>query len=292
MKTIVDCERRPKKGFFAFRDALAPVLPSLRAPRRFWWDDETFEAELWASNDLPEAQSGLTLHAELRQGDAVLATLKETLPELPACEALGVGKLRFPLPGVEDRSAYSICIQIVDAEQNLLGQSEARFDVFVRDGQLPRWDAPAELSEALLERARSGETVICGPLPKGKYSFEGLEFEIAGIGMGELIFCSRATGHPLVEGFAPNDFRLWFDETVGYASDFADSVIVGEGWQPILMAGRGGFGEAWQPTPVVAEKNIGKGRLILCQLKLEGRIAKNPPAALFVERLLHVSAKA
>jgi hypothetical protein len=88
-----------------------------------------------------------------------------------------------------------------------------------------------------------------------------------------------------VEGFKPNNFRLWFDPAHGYAATFADSVIVGEGWTPVLLAGRGGFGTPWSPTPVVAEKQIGKGALILCQLDLHSRIDANPSAALFAQRL-------
>jgi hypothetical protein len=287
MKTIVDCERQPKKGFFVFRDALAPVLPSLRAPRRFWWDDETFEAEIWVSNDRREVQTSLELRAEIRLWDSLLASLAEPLPALPACESLGVGKLAFPLPHVDERAAFEVRVQIVDTKEALVGQSTFSFDAFSRTGSLPEWDVETELTEAMIERARSGETVICGPLATGSYQVAGDSFEVAAIGMGELTFCSRATGHPLVEGFQENDFRLWFDERVGYASPFADSVIIGDGWKPLLLAGHGGFGQTWKPAPVVGEKQIGQGRLIICQLQFEGRIAKNAPAALFAERLIN-----
>lgn len=287
MKTIVDCERRPKKGFFAFRDALAPVLPTLRAPRRFWWADERFEAELWVSNDRPEAKGGLQLRAELRNGGEVLAALIEDLPELPSCDAQGVGQLSFDLPKTEKRTACSVCIQVVTCDGDLIGQSSFDFDVFASVSSLPRWSVPSELTEGMVERAQAGATVLCSGLEEGDYNVGGVKFSISPIGMGSLIFCSRATGHSLVDGFEPNDFRLWYDETVGYASDFADNVIIGEGWEPILNAGRGHFGEAWSSRPVVAEKKVGKGRIILCQLNLNGRITKNPPAAIFAQSLMN-----
>jgi len=285
MKTIVDCERKPKKAFFAFRDALSPVLPSLRAPRRFWWCDETFEAELFIANDRAEPLDEAKFCAEFKCGDFVCATLRKQLTVVAAADSQGMGRVSFALPEIEDRAACSVCIQVLDAGGLLLGQSHFEFDVFARRGELPKWSIPSELTEAMVERAKAGETVLCGPLAPGSYEVAGETFEIAPIGMGELTFCSRATGHLLVEGFQPNDFRLWYDDAVGYSSTFADSVIVGGGWEPILLAGRGGFGEAWVPTPVVAEKRVGKGRLIICQLKLEGRIALNPPAAIFADRL-------
>jgi hypothetical protein len=287
MKTIVDCERRPKKAFFAFRDALAPVLPSLRAPRRFWWSDESFEAELWISNDWKNEQTGLRLLAELRQNDEVIATLSEPLPALPACDATGIGTVTLPLPDTDSRTACRLRLQVCDANGDLLGQSDFEFDVFARTGDLPDWQPLPELTEEVLKQVRSGKTVVCGPLAQDTYRFTDLEFEIAPINMGELIFCSRATGHPLVEGFNENDFRLWFDDASGYAAPFADSVIVGEGWQPVLMSGHGtGWGAPFLPAPTVAEKKIGSGRLIVCQLHLENRLAKNPPAAIFARCLL------
>lgn len=291
MKTIVDCERRPKKGFFTFRDALAPVLPSLRAPRRFWWTGESFEAELWISNDLPAEQTDLQLQAELRQGANRIAVLSEPLLPLPAWDAQGVGRITLPLPDTDTRTACTLLLQVCDKNGDLLGQSTYAFDVFARTGDLPDWKPRPELTEDMLEQVRAGKTVVCGPLPQGIYRFGDIEFEIAPINMGNLIFCSRATGHPLVEGFESNDFRLWFDNSTGYASPFADSVIAGLDWEPILLSGHGaGFGKQRTPAPVAAEKKIGNGRLIVCQLHLENRLAKNPPATIFARRLQEAAA--
>jgi hypothetical protein len=201
-------------------------------------------------------------------------------------ETLGVGEVLFPLFPVQDRAFCSLKLQVVDSAGDVLGESSFTFDVFAREEQMPEsWHPQTELKPELLQRAREGQTVILGPLPQGWYDLDGDSFEIAPVGMGELTFCSRATGHPLVEGFAPNDFRLWFDEQEGCAGCMADSVIVGEGWTPILLSGRGGFGTEWIPSPVVAEKTVGAGRLIVCQLHMQDRLKSNPPAARFVQRL-------
>jgi hypothetical protein len=285
MKTIVDCERRPKKAFFAFRDALAPVLPSLRAPRRFWWEKEMFEAEVWISNDRSDNVRDLQLRIDVYRGAEVIASTVETIPELPACDSTGWGSVNCPLPCLSRRESFTMCMQVVNADQKILGASHFDFEVFPSMESIPEADFPSLLDKDLISRAKAGETVVCGPLAMGTYAFENVEFAIKPIGMGELIFCSRSTGHPLVQGFASNDFRLWYDDELGYASCFADSVIVGDGWEPVLLAGRGGFGEAWTPAPVVAEKRVGDGRLIISQLQFEGRLLKNPPAALFVQRL-------
>lgn len=314
MKTIVDCERRPKKAFFTFRDALAPVLPSLRAPRRHWSSNELFQSEVWISNDRPEDLPHLQLATELELDGKIIASGIDRLPKIPACTSIGAAQVRFKLPSIESREHARLRLQILSAgRQEMLGTSTFEFSVFPQlettleiekleaalsaiTGQpYFEWNSDTILVgnlsftthtlEDLLHRVQSGATLIFYHLDAGSYDIGADHIEIKPIGMGQLIFASRATGHPCVEGFEPDDFRLWFDDAVGYANTFAEHVILGEGWQPVLMAGHGGFGEAWQPAPVVAEKQHGKGRLIVCQLQLTGRLQHNPPAQLFANKL-------
>jgi hypothetical protein len=54
MKAIMDCERRPKKAFLAYRDALRPLLPTLRMDRWAFATGEAIEAEIHLSNDTHE----------------------------------------------------------------------------------------------------------------------------------------------------------------------------------------------------------------------------------------------
>lgn len=314
MKTIVDCERRPKKAYFTVRNALAPVLPTLRAPRRHWYGGEEFQAEVWISNDHPETLSQLILATELEANGKIIASGKNELPEIPVCTSIGAATVQLDLPALETRAKALLRLQVLSADcQEKLGTSTFGFSIFPRteakleidkletalhdlkDRPYFEWKANTLLASAqlftsgalgeLLDRVQNGATLVLYNLETGTYQLGPHQFEIKPIGMGQLTFASRATGHPMVEGFEANDFRLWFDESTGYASTFSDHIILGEGWNPVLMGGHGGFGEAWQPTPVVAEKPHGKGKLILCQLQLSGRLRHNPPAQLFAERL-------
>jgi hypothetical protein len=90
-------------------------------------------------------------------------------------------------------------------------------------------------------------------------------------------FLSRATGHPLVEGFEEFDFRFWFNPIEGYLTPLADTKLEGDGWNPVLLT---------QGSMAVAERPFGKGQVILCQVLLADRTTTNPTARLFAERLL------
>jgi hypothetical protein len=88
---------------------------------------------------------------------------------------------------------------------------------------------------------------------------------------------SRKTGHPLVAGFQPNDFEFWFDKKAGMLTPLGSGKFKGSNWKPILLA---------QGVNGVAERSVGRGKVILCELFLADRVGVNPTARLFAERLL------
>ena len=100
-------------------------------------------------------------------------------------------------------------------------------------------------------------------------------------------FVSRDTGHPLVAGFEPADFKCWYDQEAGYFRPLVASLFTAEGWCPILTSGNGVWdGSAWEKRFAAAGKISGKGMYIVSQVALAGRTRHNPVAALFARRLL------
>ncbi len=51
MKTIVCCDRTPKKAFYAYADSLIPLRINLRGDRSYLYSGETCHLEAWALND-------------------------------------------------------------------------------------------------------------------------------------------------------------------------------------------------------------------------------------------------
>jgi beta-mannosidase len=105
--------------------------------------------------------------------------------------------------------------------------------------------------------------------------------------MGARNFVSRDTGHRLVQGFRPDDFKFWYDASVGYVTPLLETTFCAEEWEPILASGNGSWesGE-WKPTLAAAERADGEGEWRVCNVKLAGRIQGNPVARIFATRLL------
>ena len=59
MKTIMDCERRPKPAYFAYRDALEPLAVNIRTDRWAFTAGEQMSFEFWLCNDTPRSPQGL-----------------------------------------------------------------------------------------------------------------------------------------------------------------------------------------------------------------------------------------
>jgi hypothetical protein len=51
-KGVRDVDRQPQKAFFVYRDALSPMLATLRTDRTHFVSDKTVSIEAWLSNDL------------------------------------------------------------------------------------------------------------------------------------------------------------------------------------------------------------------------------------------------
>lgn len=93
MKTLVDCERVPKRAYFAYRDSLVPVRMNFYCPRAYVYGGETVSVEVWLLNDSGQDR---TLQVQAVSGEenfilegpvkaassAFLGTLNVTMPDL------------------------------------------------------------------------------------------------------------------------------------------------------------------------------------------------------------------
>ncbi len=97
-------------------------------------------------------------------------------------------------------------------------------------------------------------------------------------GPGGLHFVSRATGHPLVAGFEPEDFKFWYNAKYDRVTPLLRTPgFQAVGWEPVLSTFN---------NMAVGCKADGKGRWCICQIELADRISGNPAAAIFAQRLL------
>lgn len=146
----------------------------------------------------------------------------------------------------------------------------------------------AEIKALLEEKARLGALVVFLEIPPGQHTIAGSSLTVRKCGMNPVHFVSRNTGHPLVDGFKPHDFRFWHDERCGYVTPFLSSTFTvnDESWIPILTSGNGDWKTEWHIEFAVSEKKVGKGFIRICQAELADRVSSNPVAHIFATRLL------
>ncbi len=337
MKAIMDCERRPKPAYFAYREALTPLMVNLRADRWRFWSGEIIALEAWVCNDLAEVPEGAVLRygVDLTPGPSPARRREYSAPfpiregdwghrwaHIPRCASAFQGYIRFPAPEITERTGLTVRLGLLDAEGNVLHDTALEVELFPRPAAaetktcvIGRSNGPAarlaselnlplasladaeailiddadryrELEPSVLAAAEQGATAVFLELPPGEHTIAGEILRIVPCGMGPRHFVSRATGHALVEGFRPDDFKFWHDPALDRVAPLLETTFTADGWQPILTTGNGDWGIPWQPALAAAERHYGAGRLRICQVKLAGRTATSPIAALFARRLL------
>jgi len=325
MKCIMDCERRPKKAFFAYLEALRPKLVTLRMDRWHYFEGEAIEAEAHISNDTHDT-GPLDLYYSIEKSGKALVSGKRKI----APAKLGsryVGHIAWKAPPVSRRTTFTVRATLVERKtgqpvsesswpvhvlpkpesklpavrrwkgrtpdwlRKLGTPSGRRSDTLVADGQRLRH---GEL-ENLVEEAKAGARVILYQLPVGEHAIDGETVCIVETANGPRYCASRNTGHPIVSPFQPNDFRFWLDETTDYPTPFHDTNFVSENWVPIVRSATGlprshplapPTDRIFRPSHVVAEKPVGEGSVVVCQLRLDNYVNAHPVARLFAERLL------
>lgn len=328
MKAIIDCDRQPKPAWFAYREALTPLAANLRSDRRAVFADEPISVEAWICNDRNDAPSGARIAYRL-ECDGKVCESGSAPAVVPPLDSVYQGTLRFqPLATVE-RTTATVRLGLLDATGKLLHDTSLTFGVFPRNegklrriyvmgstkgkaaqlaadlGVAPVHEGPLMPGDAILiddmarfakagtrvnEAVRAGARAVFLELPPGKYRIGEQEGTIVR-NTGNITFCtiprglhfvSRATGNQLVKDFRPDDFKFWYDVQCDCPSPLLDTPpFQANGWEPILTS-FDAMAAGW--------KADGKGHWCICQIRLAGRIAGNPVAAMFAKRLLAADA--
>lgn len=329
MKTVADCERRPKPAFFALRDAFAPLIVTPRSDRFFYFAGETAGSDIWVCNDGPAPIPGCRVLWRVETPDGQLVAGGGGPANVPACAPFCAGIARWTMPRVESRTRLTLRAALLSPAGDVLAGGSTTFELFPEP---PAWDQPkivllddgddtpaarlaaelaldarrdkipsaqdpvalasawpedAALAQEWTRWAEAGGTLVLYDLEPCALPLPGGSVEIKRSGFWSALFASRATGHPMVADFEPDDFRYWFDARAGRIEPFLPTAILApETWRGILATGSCQWGEPSVPAHAACEQAVGAGRVVLCQLQLEGRTKANPPALKFARRIL------
>ena len=319
MKAIVDVDRTPKPAYFAYRDALTPVMVSLRTDRFACFAGETVGVEVWLCNDRPDAVQNARLMYEVDlPGGAVLSgEMTCDIPESGACYA---GDIAFDTAAEE--GIANVRCALLDANGAVLHRARQCVEIYAAPAlsepvkfYLPNEGGPAgqlaaglHAEAASLEEARcvlfdryedyaaqremydhlaeAGKKMIFLELPAGEFVLHGETVVVRESSMLPMHFVSRDTGHRWVRGFHRKVFRYWYDRVLDRIAPILERTFTGDAFAPVLTSGNTDERGEWTKALAVGEMPAGRGSFVLCQLKLAGRVEDNPVAMRFAVRML------
>ncbi len=294
MKTVVDCNRDPKPAFFTYRDALTPLMVSIRNDRKTYFEGEDIRIECFLCNDTHERANGHKLMMELLDQNGKPVLSGEYDAAFSENSSFLQGDIAFIAPKADVRTAYTLRVILKDACGNVCHYADEDIEIFPAEAlaaptaEIITGDTFLAAPAIYTEMARNGRTVIVEDLQPGTYTIDGNEVRVKACGMRPLHFVSRKTDHPLVEDFTPYDFRLWYDDREDMMTPILRYTFLGDHMKPILISGNSLKGSAWGqklfPAYAAAEMQIGQGKLIISELILKNHL-KNPVALSFRNRL-------
>jgi hypothetical protein len=146
--------------------------------------------------------------------------------------------------------------------------------------------------KAVDRHVQAGGTALFYGVPQGCWKIGLHSLQILPCGMNPRVFVSRKTGHPLVDGFSPRDFGWWYSSDVDAIAPLLKFCIAPNSWDSVLSTinPTEGLGEArqWADADAVASVSWGKGKIIVCELKLD-HCLMNPAGRLLLERMLQIA---
>ncbi len=267
MKTIMDCERNPKPAYFAYRDALSPILVSLRTDRFTYYEGEPISIEAHLCNDTNIRIEG-TLFFELYQDDKLILQ-NHTPAVLKDCTAEYCASADFTIDKVTDRERFTLKAILTDCAGRELASSSLAVEVF------KAVKVPPNDSVVLIEK-----------LSPGIHNIAGETVYVNSCGMLPVHFVSRKTGHPAVSNFQEKDFSYWYDKAEDRITPICSSTFTAKGFTPILTSGNQDASGQWVSCLVAAEKQYQGKRYVICQLDLR---QENPIAQRFLKQIFEQS---
>jgi len=323
MKSIMDVDRQPKKAFFAYRNALEPLMVSLRSDRNKFFSGETTAIEAWICNDLNTIPSNYTLQYQIEEdGHAIMANKVKAVIAKNSSQFQGF--LKYETPVVKQRTKFTCRAAIMNEKGQSICQNEFEFEVFPKttspnkklfiaggkDGNASRlatqagYESTVSAKEAdviLIDQfdkyeadsvemnnwVSSGKKIVFLELPAKQYTIAGTNVTIDKTAMGDYYFVSPTTNHSLVKGYQPFDFHLWYSGKDSCIMPLVANTINAPGWESILSSGNSNWVADKGPVMAASQLKFGKGVFRICELEFLDRLPYNPTAAKFFDDLIN-----
>lgn len=216
MKTIMDCERTPKKAYFAYRNALKPVIISLNTKKFTYYCGETVEIESFLCNDLNVSVNGLVKYALTdSKGNSIM--YREKTARCGEVDSSFIHTIKFKAPTVTGREKFKLTAYFDDGVR--FSVNELEFEVF------EKIDFKVDEKIHIIPLTQRGITTVAGS------KVEVYENSCAGG-----VFFVETPTNGLFDGILKkDDLRLLYNKEKGYIDDVSDSAIIAEDFIPLIV---------------------------------------------------------
>jgi hypothetical protein len=323
MKAIMDVDRQPKPAYFAYQNALAPLMVSLRTDRYYWTAGEVGQVEAWVCNDKPEIPLGYTLGYEVIVDGKVL--VRQSVPvNIPSSSSLYHGNIQFKIPLVKTRTIATVraglftpegqCIHVNEQELILfpsgkpqqqkafiLDDPEGKGKQFAAEAGIPETNDLKSAKLVIIEDyhqyankkkewdayVHAGGKILFTTLPTGQFTIGNSTVTVQPTIMGKYFFANPTPAILSKKILESKDIFMWYDKSKGYIQPMLDRVFSADGWMPLITTGLCNFGGN-DPNGYLAAASykMGKGKFVLNVLQLSGMMEDNPPAKFLLQTMI------
>jgi len=312
MKTIMDVDRNPKKGFFAYREALSPLLVSLRSDRTRYYSGDTVNVEALICNDTNRDDGSLKLQYFIKKSEEIL-TSGSISAVLTDCSVDYQGSIRILAPSVDVRDKIEIHLGLKE-DDKIISSTSLSIDIFPKreasntykiwgydryktnkiariynfniDNYLQNPDLILiedfsdfkDKEEDILKAVRQGSILIFLELEPGEYKLAESFVKVQESSMMPIHFVSIDDKSNLKEHFYENDFRFWYEPEEDLIKPIIYSTFTTEDFYPLLASGNTNENGEWDSALALGGNEYGEGKIFISQLDLSTRLETNPVA--------------
>ena len=321
MKAIMDVDRQPKKAYFAYRNALEPMMVSLRTDRYAFFAGEDASLEAWICNDRNKVPENYRLGYEVIVNGKTLVR-QMLAANVPENAAQFQGYIKFQLPKLSLRSKLIVKAGLFNENGICVTSNSQDLDVYpafqpvkakvqqtgagkgltimkelgltrvidVESSNLVIIDRYEDYTNNKMELdgfVNRGGKLLFIELPQGKYEIDHTTVEVKKTIMGEYYFANPSDLLLKDKQFHNRDFFLWYDKETDCLQPLLRHVFRAPSWEPLVTSGLCNFaGEDPSGYLAAAELKKGKGRYLFCEMSLSGRMRENPAAYNLFKKLI------
>ena len=263
MKAIMDCERMPKSAYFAYRNALKPVITSFRTDRYTYFAGEQIKIENYICNDTNLQTSGKIVYC-VKNSVGKNVFFGEEYISCNPCDSIYAHTVSFTVESVNSREKFKVCSYYVDDNNKSLNcVNEIEIEVFAPIKYVPNGKLK------IIELKTRGEQEICGEKVKVFDMYAG----------GVYFVETPKTG--IFKDIKKDDLRWLYDKNTDMINYTANNAFTSEGFTPLIVKPKYS-GVDMGREELMSFKRIGEEVVVITTINL---LKENPVIALLLKDL-------